>query len=210
MPRINRRWYTGAIYHVVNRGNRKAEIFQDKGDRIFFLKVLKEAQIQYPFRAHALCLMPNHFHLQIETESDDLGKIMRKLQSRYAKFYNQKYSYSGHVFGGRYRASLIESERYFLEASRYIHFNPVKARMVADPLEYEYSSYRIYMGGEKADRNDKAFELISGIVDTTRVLEAFGGDRDGYRLFVEDKLSHEEQELLIMKDMNENELWEPM
>lgn len=209
MARMIRRWYRGAIYHVVNRGNRKAEIFQDKGDRIFFLEQLKEAQLEYPFSVHALCLMPNHFHLELETESTELGRIMKKLQSQYAIFYNRKYGYSGHVFGGRYKAKLIEDERYFLEAGRYIHLNPVKAMIVRDPSEYEFSSYRLYMHEEKDDRNDKALRLISDIVDTKRVLAAFDGDRERYKQFVEDKMPHEEHEQLIMKDMHEDEMWEP-
>lgn len=209
MARMNRRWYTGAMYHVVNRGNRKAEIFQDKGDRVFFLELLKETQIKYPFILHALCLMPNHFHLVIETEGTDLGVIMKMVQSKYAIFYNKKYNYSGHVFGGRYKASIIEDERYFLEVSRYVHLNPVKAMMVREPLEYEYSSYRQYVYGEKEDPKGNAPKLISKIVDTTRVMEAFGGDRERYKCFVEGRLSHEEHELRIMKDMNEDEMWRP-
>ena len=90
-----------------------------------------------------------------------------------------------------------------MEVSRYIHLNPVKATMVREPLAYEYSSYRHYM----TDGSRKEGEIVT---DTSRVLGAFRTDpREQYRMFVEGKISHAEQEMLIMKDMKENELWLP-
>lgn len=209
MARQNRKWYPGAIYHVMNRGNRKEVIFQDKGDHVFFLGLVKEAKKEYPFTVHSICLMPNHFHLVIETEDSDLGKIMKKILSKYAIFYNKKYTYCGHLFGGRYKASLIEDESYFLEVSRYIHLNPVKAMIVRNPLEYEYSSYRLYVEEELNIQKNTVLRRLSGIVDTSRVLSAFDGNRERYRDFVEGHTSHAEQEQLIMEDMNEDEMWQP-
>ena len=113
-------------------------------------------------------------------------------------------------FEGRYAASLIEDERYFLEVSRYIHLNPVKAMMVREPLRYKYSSYSLYVSGETEVRRGIVRSMMAEIVDTGRVLGAFPREpREQYRMFVEGKISHEEQEMLIMKDMKENELWLP-
>ena len=118
---------------------------------------------------------------------------------------NAEDKYVGHVFQGRYASSLIEDETYFLEVSRYIHLNPVKAGMVREALDYEYSSYSQYV-----NQNYDNSKLDSCEVNIEKVLSLFGKQgKEGYRLFVEGKQSHIEKELLIMKDMGENELWLP-
>jgi hypothetical protein len=121
----------------------------------------------------------------------------------YAMWFNQKYGYEGHVFDSRYTSCLIESELYFLEVSRYIHLNPVKAQMVREPLAYEYSSYKTYMSDESEGNT-------TGIIDTRRVIGAFHhNSREQYRMFVEGKISHAEQEMLIQRDMKEDGMWLP-
>nr|MCR5508185.1 hypothetical protein [Lachnospiraceae bacterium] len=112
-------------------------------------------------------------------------------------------------------ACLIEDERYFLEVSRYIHLNPVKAKMVREPITYEYSSYSKFVSepyeyNTKNKKSTKVTGLINELVETDRVLGAFRHDpREQYRMFVEGKISHEEQELLIRKDMKEDDMWLP-
>ena len=206
MSRKKRVWYPGATYHVMSRGNRRAAIFTDHADYLQFLEYIIRIREKHPFTVHSLCLMSNHFHAVIETRDEELWKIMQKILSVYAEEYNHKYHYNGHLFEGRYTAQLIEDERYFLEVSRYIHLNPVKARMVREPLAYEYSSYGMFV--DRDDGNDKrsggktkAADLIGEIVDTTRVLEGFrNNSREQYRMFVEGKISHAEHELLIQKE----------
>ena len=136
---------------------------------------------------------------------------MHKLLLCYAQNYNSKHKLTGHLFENRYTAQLIEDERYFLEVSRYIHLNPVKAQMVRGPLDYEYSSYGLFVGdGNSNTKRTKSFELISELVDTTRVLSCFRNNpKEQYRMFVEGKISHAEQEMLIQKDMKEDDLWLP-
>lgn len=205
MARKKRQWYPGAIYHVMSRGNRQAAIFKEKDDYIMFLEYLKFVQEKYPFKLHAYCLMTNHFHLEIETEKDEIWKIMQKLLALYASEFNNKYKFVGHVFQGRYASKIIEDDTYFLEVSRYIHLNPVKARMVREASDYTYSSYSNYM--EIAEKNRATF--FHGL-EKDKIISLFGSKgKEGYRMFVEGKQSHEEQELLIMKDMGENELWLP-
>jgi hypothetical protein len=154
--------------------------------------------------------MTNHFHIAIETQDESLSKIMQKILHLYASEFNNKYQYTGHLFEGRFTSCLIENERYFLEVSRYIHLNPVKAMMVKKPEDYKYGSYRVFMSDEPDDKKDKAYTAIKELVDTSRTLGFFGNNRmDEYRLFVESEISHAEQELLIQKDMKEDDKWLP-
>lgn len=169
---------------------------------------------KYPFTVHSICLMTNHFHMSIETGDTELWKLMQKILSVYAEEFNHKHGYNGHLFEGRYTASLIEDERYFLEVSRYIHLNPVKAMMVRDPEAYQYSSYRLFMeenGEDHMNERDRALsQLISSLTDTSRILSCFNHTpAEQYRMFVEGKISHAEQELLIRKDMKEDDMWLP-
>ena len=203
MPRKKRVWYKGACFHVMGRGNHKGNIFREEEDYRMFMFLLEQVRRKYSFTLHAFCLMTNHFHLQITTGSDPIWLIMQPLMTQYARFFNRKYNLAGHLFDSRYTSCIIEDPGYFLEVSRYIHLNPVKAAMVREPLLYNYSSYQNYIG--------KTARPFYTWVDTGKVLEAFlDGSRDRYRNFVEGRISHAEQELLIQKDMKEDELWLPV
>ena len=169
-------WYPGATYHVMSRGNRRNAIFADTSDYIWFLEYMKKIKEKYPFKIHSICLMTNHFHMAIETGDDELWNIMQKVLSVYAEEYNHKYHYTGHLFEGRYVSRIIEDERYFLEVSRYIHLNPVKAQMVKSPLDYEYSSYGLFVNppeNRSGNKKRRAFALMTEIVETDRILDAF-------------------------------------
>ena len=212
MSRPKRDWYPGATYHVMSRGNRRLTLYKDTDDFLSFLQTVSRAKERYPFKIHSLCLMTNHFHMVIETVDIELWKIMQRILHPYAMNFNRKYNYTGHLFENRYTACLIEDERYFLEVSRYIHLNPVKAQMVREPLGYEYSSYEKFMdsGEAEAKEEKKSIGLISELVDTSRVLGCFRNNpTEQYRMFVEGKISHAEQEMLIQKDMKEDDMWLP-
>lgn len=144
LSRKHRIWYPGAIYHVTGRGNRRAAIFYDDHDYSKYLSLLSETQQTYPFQLHAFCLMPNHLHLLLETTDTNIRDIMWSIQTPYARYINKKYDLVGHVFQGRYGAELIDSQRYFIDTSRYIHLNPYKASLVVDPADYPWSSYYYY------------------------------------------------------------------
>ncbi len=155
--------------------------------------------------------MTNHFHIAIETQDESLSRIMQRILHLYASEFNNKYQYTGHLFEGRFTSRLIEDERYFLEVSRYIHLNPVKAMMVKSPEDYEYGSYRVFMSDETNSKKDKAFTAIEELVDVSRTFGCFGDNRrDEYRAFVEGEISHAEQEQLIQKDMKEDDMWMPL
>ncbi len=188
MPRKKRIWYSGAIYHVMSRGNRKTDIYKEPRDYLDFLELMKIIQKEYPFLLHACCLMTNHFHFLLETSQTELSKIMQKLLGMYAEGYNRRYSFTGHLFQGRYTASLIENERYFLEVSRYIHLNPVKAMMVKRPADYQYSSLRCYLS-DMPQEPDPAYSFLSQIITTSRVFSSFQDNpSDHYLQFVEERV----------------------
>src|SRR3989338_4817159 len=127
MARPLRIEYAGAFYHVMNRGLERREIFQSSQDYEKFLTLLDPLFDRYQVRLHSYCLMPNHYHLYVETPQGYLSKIMRQLDGVYTQSYNRRYKRVGPLLQGRYKAILIEKENYSLELSRYIHLNQVKA-----------------------------------------------------------------------------------
>lgn len=209
MSRKQRIWYPGAIYHIVSRGNRKENIFRDDTDHRFFLERLKTFTEKHSCKLHAVCLMTNHFHLEMETADVPPGSVMNSVLGEYASFHNWRHSLTGHVFEGRYKASLIEDAAYFLEVSRYIHLNPVKAMMTGDPLSYPYSSYGTYLSRDKRTGNSEIRKMLEGMIETSRIMSAFDYNEEKYRWFVEGDESHKGQEERIMADMNEDEMWIP-
>ncbi|MES1246536.1 MAG: transposase [Actinomycetota bacterium] len=131
----------GAFHHVTLRGNARATIFHDERDYHVFLKRLGETVERFLWQLHAFCVMPNHFHLLVETPEPNLGKGMLVLNGSYARRYNARYDRVGHVFQTPYRSTLVVGDPHFLEASRYIVLNPVRAMLTRDPIEWPYSSY---------------------------------------------------------------------
>ena len=149
MARPLRITYPGAFYHVTSRGNERKDIFKSRGDRIKFFEYFDSATQKYSAVIHAFCLMSNHYHLLLETPSGNLSQIMQHINGAYTTYFNVKHARSGHLFQGRYKAILVEIDEYAEELSRYIHLNPVRAKMVKTPEEYEWSSYKFYIGKEK-------------------------------------------------------------
>ncbi len=149
MARPLRIEYSGAIYHITSRGNEKKPIFYDEKDQEIFLNVLKSVNKKYNFICHAYCLMNNHYHLIIETPDGNLSKGMRQLNGVYTQTFNKKHHRVGHIFQGRYKAILIQKESHLLEVCRYVVLNPIRAKLVKDPEEWRYGSYRATAGLEK-------------------------------------------------------------
>ena len=132
MPRQWRIEYPGAIYHVMSRGDRRQQIFLDDVDRQDFLKTLAETCQKTGFLAHAYCLMPNHFHLVVETPESNLVAGMAWLLSTYTIRFNQRHKLSGHLFSGRYKALIVEGSGtgYLKTVCDYVHLNPVRASLL--------------------------------------------------------------------------------
>jgi putative transposase len=150
-PRIE---YAGAAYHVICRGDRGESIFQDEIDRTQFLRCLGETCERTGWKIHAYVLMPNHYHLLLETPEANLVLGMKWLQGTYTQRFNIRHGVSGHLFQGRYKTLVINGEEqgYFLQVSNYIHLNPVRAGLVQanQPLQsYLWSSFPLYLVPER-------------------------------------------------------------
>lgn len=150
MSRPLRITYPGAFYHITARGNEAKEIFRDIRDREKFLSYLESATQRYRALIHVYCLMKNHYHLLLETPAGNLSEIMHHINGAYTTYFNVKRQRSGHLFHGRYKAILVERDEYAKELSRYIHLNPVRAKMVDRPEEYRWSSHGCFIGLRKA------------------------------------------------------------
>jgi len=150
MARPLRIEYPGAVYHITTRGNAYQDVFLDDTDREEFLEILEQTVDRFNWLCHAYCLMTNHYHLLIETVDPTLSRGMRQLNGVYTQAFNRRHERVGHLFQGRYKAILVEKEAYLLELSRYIVLNPVRAKMVKKPEEWEWSSYRATAGLEGA------------------------------------------------------------
>ena len=149
MPRKPRFFLPGIAVHAIQRGNNRQAVFFDDEDYRVYLHWLKTASERYDCRIHAYVLMTNHVHLLITPgASDSLGRLFQYVGRHYVSYINQTYQRTGTLWEGRYKASLIEQERYFLTCSRYIELNPVRARMVSLPEHYPWSSYRANGLGE--------------------------------------------------------------
>lgn len=178
-PRIE---YEGAFYHVITRGNQRQAIFEDKTDHDKYLEVLAGYKERYHYHLYAYVLMKNHVHLLIETTDTPLSKILQGINQTYTLYFNKKNKTVGHLFQGRYKAILCDKDEYLLTLVKYIHNNPVRAKVVKNLSEYLWSSHQIYV--EKAG--------LSKLVDTDQVLRMFSENkakaRQLYKAYMNDSV----------------------
>ena len=116
----------GGLYHVITRGNARQDIFHSADDHLKFLTLLIKQKARSPFYLYAYCLMTNHVHLLLERQKETVGSIMQRVLTGYSQYYNRKYKRVGHVFQGRHKSILCQSDQYLAELVRYIHLNPRK------------------------------------------------------------------------------------
>ena len=133
MARPLRIEFSGALYHVTSRGDRREPIFEDNEDRVLFLGTLAEGVERFNWVCHAYCLMTNHYHLVVETPDGNLSKGMRHLNGVYTQASNRRHARVGHLFQGRFKAILVDKDSHLLELARYVVLNPVRAGMVTKP-----------------------------------------------------------------------------
>jgi putative transposase len=146
MARPLRIEYPGAVYHVTSRGNEKKEIFRDNIDLESFLNTLAKVNDRYNWTCHAYCLMDNHYHIIIETPDSNLSLGMRQLNGVYTQAFNRRHIRAGHLFQGRFKAILIQKDSHLLEVCRYVTLNPVRAKAVSNPMQWQWSSYQATAG----------------------------------------------------------------
>lgn len=165
MPRTARKISKTGVYHIIFRGVNRQIIFEEDEDAIKFLEILQRYQGAYDLKVYAYCLMGNHVHLLVKEGKEQIGQTMKRIGVSYVYWYNYKYERSGHLFQGRYRSEVVEEDRYLLVVLRYIHQNPLKAKMVKDIKEYRWTSYHEYI------------EDYSKIVDCDFILGFFATDK---------------------------------
>ncbi len=156
MPRTPRKKSESGIYHIMLRGINQQTIFEDDEDYMKFLSTLENYKAVSGYKVFAYCLMSNHIHILLKVEREDLDLIMKRIAGSYVYWYNWKYYRKGHLFQDRFKSEPVDDESYFITVLRYIHQNPVKAKIVERIDDYEYSSYNDYIE-DKSELLDKDF-----------------------------------------------------
>jgi putative transposase len=150
MTRPLRLEFPGALYHVTSRGDRQGRIYCDDVDRGAWLDILAKVCARHNLVVHSFCQMTNHYHILVETADANLSQGMRHLNGLYSQYFNRRYELVGHLFQGRYKAILVQKERYLLELSRYVVLNPLRAGLVRSLEDWRWSSHHFYINGEAA------------------------------------------------------------
>ena len=157
--------FAGAVYHAIQRGNNKEAIFRSNSDRQFFLAELVNSKKQFGFKLFGYVLLDNHYHLLLQVGDLSLSKIMQRQNSLYSRYYNRTYERTGHLFGLRYKASIIHDDKYLFTVLRYIHWNPIRAGLVNSVTDYKWSSDSYYRKGK------------TGLVNVDFILDCISSNR---------------------------------
>ncbi len=150
MPRIARGESIGGIYHVINRGNMRMQVFDDAEDYAYFLKLLQEGLKKEAVELHAYCLMPNHVHLLLmPTVEGSLSRLMQWVMTSHVRYYHRKNKTSGHIWQGRYKSFIVQKDSYYLSLLRYIEANALRAKLVNEAEAWVYGSLWERMSQER-------------------------------------------------------------
>lgn len=191
MPRQSRRISESKIYHVMIRGNERKEIFNDDEDKSKFIEILSAKNDDNQYSIYAYCLMDNHVHLLLNEGDGEVSRIMQRINISYAYYFNKKYDRIGHLFQDRFKSGAIEDDNYLLATVRYIHNNPVKAKLVSNPSEYKWSSYNDYISKNIDNQSDSGKAFILGMFSTStdNAVKMFieFSSQDSTELFIEYK-----------------------
>ena len=193
MSRPLRIQYPGAWYHVMNRGRRGERIFEDKTDYKAFIEVIKESAEIWTLTIAAYCLMPNHYHLLIQTPDANISRAMRHINGVYTQRFNRRHSCDGQLLRGRYRAILVEADTYLLQLVRYIHRNPYRAGLVERIDSYPWSSHRGYLS------NEEKWNWLQKTIILAMLSDQANQQRKTYRHFISQDDSAELTELFSKK-----------
>jgi putative transposase len=149
MPRPPRLDFHDARHHVMGRGARRAPIFRDDADCGLFLALLSELPERFEVRVHGFALMPNHFHLMLETPQGRLSRAMSWFLSSFSRELNRRHDWDGPVFRGRFRNRVVYRDEHWMHLLAYIHLNPVRARLAMKPEQAEWTSHAFYSGARR-------------------------------------------------------------
>lgn len=149
MPRIARLKIDNILSHVFNRGNQRQAVFRDDQDFESFLSITAHYKLKYGFKIYHQCPMPNHFHFELKIEKAEiLPKSMKDIALTYTNHYHRKYGTVGQLWQGRYKNTIIEEEKHSDKLGGYIERNPVRAGLIKEPGEWNWSSYNFYAYGK--------------------------------------------------------------
>ena len=159
------------LYHIINRGNRREDVFHYAEDYQYFIKLLSCYSLRFEAFIYHWVLMPNHYHILLEiVDPAKLSKMMAGLARSYVYYYQKQYKLGGHIWQGRFKSQPIEKERYLLSCARYIERNPLRAKMVNSPEDYKYSSAKFYAHGKEDNltKVDPSFESFGSSISERR------------------------------------------
>lgn len=165
MARQLRVEYPGAIYHVIQRGNNRANVFERPKEKYYLIEQFRKAVEVDDVELFAYVIMSNHYHLALRTSSEPLNKVMHRINTTYGMYYNKVMARSGHVFEGRYKAILIKDEKYLISLVRYIHRNPARAGLCSNVQDYLWSSDHYYR------------KMEPGFIEFGLLLDVLSGNR---------------------------------
>lgn len=157
MPRPLRPVDDGLIYHVINRGNNRQDVFHKRADFDAFLDTLAELKQRKPFKLYGYCVLNNHFHLLLQPTGATISRIMQSLLVSHTQRFHRHYRSGGHVWQGRFKSPVIQNDQHLLRVLRYIEANPLRAALVKRAEKYPWSSYRVHGLG-------KADELVDRLI----------------------------------------------
>lgn len=157
--------FEGAIGHITQRASGKEPLFVEGSDYLYMLYLIKEISAKFKLHILSFALMLNHIHLLVKFKEAGMSVYMKNLFERYAKYFNNKYKRKGHLFCGPFRSALCFDESYLLAASLYIHFNPVKAGLVKDSIDYRWSSCALFLKELEKDTFID-YKFVLGILDS--------------------------------------------
>jgi putative transposase len=172
MPRVARVAPNEHVYHALTRGNNRQDVFKSEDDFERYIEIVRKYKEKFEFKLYHYVLMSNNVHLVLETtlKGGSLAEIMKGINLSYAQYYKRKHRHVGHFWQDRYKSIIISKDDYLLACGSYVELNPVRAKMVDDPKEYQWSSYRSYAYGSKDLIVDghPVYEQLSGSVSERR------------------------------------------
>jgi putative transposase len=173
MARPLRLHLPGGFYHTTLRGNHRENIFAVESDRLLLNTIVEAALAKLGARMHAYCWMTNHLHMLVQVGEQPLSRLMQRIAAGYARAFQSNRETTGHLFENRYHAILVDADSYLLELIRYIHLNPVRARIASHPHEYRWSSHHAYVGLPVDEWVSTGFGLSMFSPDSVRAVAAY-------------------------------------
>ena len=161
MSRASRNYSQSGVYHILFRGVNQQSIFEEQADYDKLKETIRKVKEEMDFEIYAYCFMSNHVHIVLKEKNErDISLIMKRILTKYARWYNLKYGRSGALIANRYKSVPVEIDEYFLHLIRYVHQNPIKAGITQNLIDYPNSSYIEYMEGAEYTNTEFVYEMV--------------------------------------------------